>query len=404
MNATIDLRKKNTLITLKTIMESGPVTKVDVAAMTGLTLMTANTIMNNLLKKAIITDCGIADSNSGRKAALYSVNTEVYRIIGVNIGIETATIAVSDLNLKTREIIGLEINNGDSPNKVVDLVRKSILNLMERYKLKTESVLGLGITVPGPVNEISGIIHSLPNLKGWNDFPLKNILEKALRIPVFVEKDNYASVLYLKRNLGNAYKNVVSLTIKGGIGTGILLGGSLFRGENGIAGEIGHVAVDEDGPRCNCGNFGCLEVYASDFAIVKDVKKSIKNGEKSIILSKDDCDIDYLDIDRIINAAVNGDEICRNTILKAAKYIGIAVSNAMKFYDPGYFIINSRWIKEIDGVSGVIDNIVKEKCTMLQWDKINLVYHYEMDVYLKGALMLVSEHVLENTDNNKLIS
>lgn len=404
MNTTIDLRKKNTLITLKTIMESSSITKADVAAKTGLTLMTVNTIMNNLLKKNIITECGIADSNSGRKATLYVVNPATYHIIGVNIGVGLVTLAVSDLNLKTEEELALEVNNDSSPEEIIDLILKSIIKMINSCKIKNESILGMGLTVPGPVNEASGVIHSLSNLMGWDGIPLKEIFEKNLDMPVFVEKDNYASVLYLKRNLASAYKNVVSLTIKGGIGTGILLGGSLYRGENGIAGEIGHVAVDADGPRCNCGNFGCLEVYASDFAIVKDVKKSVKNGEKSDILCTDGCDVDNLDIDRIIRAASAGDELCRSTIFKAAKYIGIAVSNAIKFYDPGYFIINSRWIKEIDGVSSVIANIVKEKCTLMQRDKINLVFHYEDDVYLKGALMLVGEHMLENTVNNRLFS
>ena len=403
MNTTVDLRKKNTLITLKAILDNGSITKVDVAAKIGLTLMTVNTIMNNLLKKNIITDCGIADSNSGRKATLYALNPSFHHIIGINIGVGAVTIGISDLNLKPKEILALEVNNSNSPEETIDIILKFVLELIKNHKIKTENVLGIGITVPGPVNETSGVIHSLPNLKGWDDVTLKDIFEKNLGIPVFVEKDNYASALYLKKKLGSADKNVVSLTIKGGIGTGILLKGSLYRGENGIAGEIGHVSIDVDGPRCNCGNFGCLEVYASDFAIVKDVKKSIKNGEKSSVLSKYDYNIDNLDINRIIKAAADGDGLCLDTVFKAARYIGIAVSNALKFYDPGYFIINSRWIKEIDGVDRVITDIVKEKCTLIQRDRINLVFIYEEDAYLKGALMLVGEYVLENTVNNRLI-
>jgi predicted NBD/HSP70 family sugar kinase len=403
MNTTVDLRKKNTLITLKAIIDSGSITKVDVAAKTGLTLMTVNTIMNNLLEKDIITDCGIADSNSGRKATLYAVNPSFHNIIGIDIGVGAVTLGISDLNLKTKETLAFEVNNNNSPEETINIILKSLLELMKNHKINAGNVLGIGITVPGPVNETSGVIQSLPNLKGWDDVTLKDIFENNLGIPVFVEKDNYASALYLKRKLGSAYKNVVALTIKGGIGTGILLKGSLYRGENGIAGEMGHVSVDVDGPRCNCGNFGCLEVYASDFAIVKDVKKSIKNGEKSSVLSKHDYNIDSLDIGRIIKAAADGDELCLDTVFRAAKYIGIAVSNALKFYDPGYFVINSRWIKEIDGVSRIITDIVKEKCTLIQRDRINLIFIYEEDVYLKGAMMLVGEHVLENTVNNRLI-
>lgn len=403
MNTTVDLRKKNTLITLKTIMDNGPITKVDVAVKTGLTLMTVNTIMNNLLKKDIISGCGVADSNSGRKATLYSLNKSVHHIIGIDIGVGSVNIGISDLNLGIKDMLVLDVNNSNSPEEAINVILKSILELMKKHKITAGSVLGVGITVPGPVNEKSGVIYSFPNMKGWDDVALKEIFEKKLDIPVFVEKDSYASAIYLKRKLGSEEKNVVALTIKGGIGTGILLKGSLYRGENGIAGEIGHVSVDEDGPRCNCGNFGCLEVYASDFAIVKDAKKSIKNGVKSSVLSKHDCDIESLDICRIIAAAAEGDELCLGTVFKAARYIGMAVSNALKFYDPGYFVINSKWIKEIDGVASVITDIVKEKCTLIQRDRINLVFIHDEDVYLKGAFMLVGEHVLENTVNNRLI-
>ena len=404
MSTTIDLRKKNTLLTLKTIMEGDSITKADVANKTGLTLMTVNTIMNSLMKKAIITDCGVADSSSGRKATLYTVNPAAHNIIGVNIDVGTITFAVSDFNLRIREAIVLETNNNTSPEETIDLILKTIVGLIKNHCIKPASILGVGVTVPGPVDEISGVIHSFPNLKGWANIPLKDVLKEKLDIPVFVEKDNYASVLYLKRNLDNTYKNVVSLTIKGGIGTGILLGGRLFRGENGIAGEIGHVSVDMDGPRCNCGNFGCLEIYASDYAIIKNVKNSIEKGVKSGILCVNDDEIDHLDIDKIIEAALNGDELCRDTILKAAEYVGLAVSNAIKFYDPGYFIINSRWIKEIKEAHSIITDITKERCTLVQNDKINLAFFYEKDVYLMGALKLVREHVIANTYNNRLIS
>lgn len=402
MKTTVDLRKKNTLMTLRTIMEIGSITKVDVAEKTGLTLMTVNTIMNNLLKKNVISDCGIADSNSGRKATLYNINPMAYYIIGVNIGIDAVSLAVSDLSLNTKDVLTFEIHD-NSPKKVINLIQLSISKLIEDNMLKTECILGLGITIPGPVNDVSGIIQSLPNLKGWDNLPLREFFEEKFGIPVFIEKDTYASVLYLKRKLGISYENVVSLTIKGGIGTGILLGGSLYRGENGIAGEMGHVSVDSDGPRCNCGDFGCLEVYASDFAIVKEVTKSIKSGETSSVISRNDFNIDSLNMDMIIKAAADGDRLCLDTVFKAARYIGIAVSNALKFYDPGYFVINSRWIKEIDGVSTVIGDIVKEKCTIVQRDRINIIYIHEEDAYLKGALMLVGEHVLENTVNNRLI-
>jgi predicted NBD/HSP70 family sugar kinase len=403
MNTTSELRKKNTLIILKSIMQGGAITKVDVAAQTGMTLMTVNTIMNNLVEKNILIDRGTAVSSTGRKAILYAVNPSDHYILGINIGIGSVTLAVSNLVIEKKDIQEIKVSTKNKPLETIEIIKNSLFNLMEKHKIKAENVLGLGITVPGPVNEKSGVIHSLPNLKGWEGISLKDIFEKSFDIPVFVEKDNYASVLYLKTSLGIPYQDVVSLTIKGGIGTGILLGGNLHRGVNGIAGEIGHVAVNTDGPRCNCGNFGCLECYASDFSIIDEVKNRIQNGKECGIPYPTGIGADELDIDNVIAAAKDDDELCCSVILKAAKFLGIAVSNAIKFYDPACFIINSKWIKEIDGVSTAITEIVNEKCTLLQSKEINLVFHYEEDVYLMGALSLVVEHTLEETTDNRLI-
>lgn len=390
MKTTVGLRKNNTLLTLREIIGSGPITKVDIAQKTGLTLMTINTIVNNLLKKNIIKDFGIAESNSGRKAALYTIDPHAWYIFGVNIGVDQITFALSDFDLNTKEITSIKILPDYDPIKISDLIHGSIIDILKRNKVKTEEILGIGVTVPGLVDEKCGIVHSLPNIKGWDEIALKDILEYKLGITVFIEKDNYASILYLKKNIGNEYKNVVSLTIKGGIGTGILLDRSLYRGEHGIAGEIGHISLNPNGPKCNCGNTGCLEVYASDIAIVKKVKHDLNFGED-------------LDIDDIIEAAKNGDELCYKTILKAAGYIGIAVCNTLNFYDPGYFIINCKWIKEIEEANQIISRTINDKCTLLKRQKINVQFIYEEYAYLKGAVFLVYDYMLHNIVDNSLL-
>ena len=390
MNTTIDLRKKNTLIALRAIVEFGPITKVDIALKTDLTLMTINTIVNNLLKKNIIKDFGIAESTSGRKATLYAVDPSAYYIVGVNIGVDQITCAITDFDLNTKDITSVKIHPSYTPTKIINLIYESIIEILEKNKITTRGVLGIGVTVPGLVEELNGMVHSLPNIKGWVEIVLKDILENKLNVTVFVEKDNHASVLYLKRNISREYKNVVSLTVKGGIGTGILLNGSLYRGEHGIAGEIGHISLDANGPKCNCGNLGCLEVYSSDMAIVKEVKNNI-------LTDKD------LDIDDIIMAAKKGDEAYCKAILDAASYIAIAVCNTLYFYDPGYFLINCKWINEIPQAKQIITKTVNDKCTLLRRQKINIQFNYEEHAYLKGAVFLVFDYMLNNITHTRLL-
>ena len=400
MNTITDLRKKNTLVVLKSIMQSGVISKVDVAAQTGLTLMTVNTIINNLVEKNVLIEQGAADVSTGRKAVLYALNPSDYYLLGVNIGIGSVTMAVSNLINEKIDMREIKFSTQNKPDETIAIIKEALRGALKRHDIKTGNVLGMGVAVPGPVNEKTGVVYSLPNLKGWEGVPLKDIFEETFDMPVIVEKDTYASVLYLKTCLEIPYEDVVSLTIKGGIGTGIVLGGNLHRGNNGIAGEIGHVTVVTDGPRCNCGNLGCLECYASDLSIENEVKNRIQDGKA--------CKISYSDangplIDDIIAAAKDGDKLCLSVIQKAAKYLGIAVSNAIKFYDPACFIINSKWVKEISGASEAVTEVVKEQGILLPHQENNIVFLYEENAYLMGALSLVSEHALAEITNNRLI-
>ena len=399
MNVTADIRKQNTLKVLKTVIQTGITTKVNIAAQTGMTLMTVNTIINKLVEMNVLIECGNAESDTGRKAMLYAVNEQDFCILGINIGIGTVAFAISNLLIEKKDIKKIEFSIKSKPDEVIGVIIRTLNDIMKQNDIKLENIIGLGVTVPGPVNSETGIIHSLPNLNGWEGISLKTIFKEALGVPVFVEKDNYASVLYTKSLLEIPYDNVVSLTIRGGIGTGILLGEKIYRGNSGIAGEIGHITIDNNGPRCNCGNYGCLECYASDFSIINEVKekKGNEKGRKEIIGNEPS-------IDDIIAAAKDGDELCCCIIMKAAEYLGLAVSNAIKMFDPACFIINSKWIDEVKGTSDVITDMVNKKGSFIQHKNVLLIFHYEEDSYLMGALSLVVSHLLEKTTENRLVS
>ncbi len=404
INTSTDLRKSNILAVLRAIIDGKPATKTSVALKTGLTLMTVNTIMNTLRGSGIVTECGYTGSAGGRKAVFYTVNPAAFNIIGVNIGIGTISVALADFCGRIFEADRIAFKTDALPGSVIELIANSIRKLIGSRKIKSKSILGVGVTVPGPVYADTGIVRCLPNLDGWGGVLLKDILEENLKLPVFVEKDNYASVLYIKDELKIQNKNVVSMTVKGGIGTGLLIAGNLVRGENGIAGEIGHTTVDIKGARCNCGNIGCLEVYASDLAIVRNVNAAVHKTAYTNKTGSTEGKSCCLDIRQITDAAVKGNEVCRSVIIDAAGYIGVAVSDAIKFYDPAHFVINCRWLKEVPGASETVRRTVKERCMLIGQDNISLIFIHDDDAYLKGALMLVNGHILENTAGNRLLA
>ena len=205
----------------------------------------------------------------------------------------------------------------------------------------------------------------------------------------------------LEKTIQAEIKNAVVLILKGGIGSGILLNGNIFRGENGIAGELGHISLDMNGPKCKCGSEGCLEVFASDFSIINEVRKRIDEGHKSILNTATKADV--MDIGDIIHAAQLGDELSRQILFMSAGYVGTAISNIIKAYDPGYVVIESRWIREVEGMFDAVLDICRKKNALLQKNNTYIVMNQEEELYLKGAVMLAHDYFMESISSNKLL-
>ena len=156
--------------------------------------------------------------------------------------------------------------------------------LVEAKRSRRGTVQGVGFGVPGPVDVERGFVYFFPNIPGWKNTPLRKLLEKKLRVPVFV--DNDASAMAVGEFLfgaGRGSRNMIALTLGTGVGGGVVLGGKLFHGHAFSATEVGHITINENGPLCGCGNRGCLEVYVGNGYLVKEVKKRLDRGEKSVL-------------------------------------------------------------------------------------------------------------------------
>lgn len=402
MRTSLELKKKNVLDILKTIVQYQPTTKTDVAARTGLTIVTINTVINELMKRGILIEDGIADSIGGRPASLYRINSSKYYTVGVNIGIDEFAMQISDLSMNEICTVRAGIEQEEKFDSFLGRFKSLFFESLVKYNIPRKSILGIGVTVPGLVDKDNGMINLLPNALGWENVRLKDIFESEFGIKTIVEKDTYASVLCLKKQFHQELSNAVLLILKGGIGSGILINGNIFRGENGVAGELGHFSLEMNGPVCKCGSVGCLEVYASDFAIVNELMNRIRNGEDSAVKSQ--MDKEKIDMSAIIKAAKMNDELVREILGKASKYVGTAISNIVKAYDPSHVVIESRWMKEVEGMYDLMIRAYKEKNTLPQKSNVKIVFNEEEDLYVKGATMLVQDFFMNSIEDNKLVS
>ncbi len=220
---------------------------------------------------------------------------------------------------------------------------------------------GIGIGSPGPLDPHNGIILAAPNL-GWENVPLKDILEERLSLPVVVGNDaNAAALAEWQFGAGMGARDLVYMTISTGIGGGIVSGGRLLLGRDGMAGEIGHTSVEACGRRCKCGNVGCVEAYASGPAIAAQAVEAIRGGRVSRITSFVHDDLDGITPKVVARAARTGDTLARELLESAAFYIGVALVNVIHTLAPEIILLGGGVAESGDLPLDTIRKTVQER-------------------------------------------
>jgi glucokinase-like ROK family protein len=200
-------------------------------------------------------------------------------------------------------------------------------------------VLGMGVAVRGLVDSKSGTLTYAAHMPGWTDVPLSDELSNKLKIPVIVEKEsNTYAVAEKLFGTAKAIPNFVAIYCGDVIGAGIFIDGELYHGAHGSAGEIGHMVVTDDGPRCNCGNRGCLETIASAAAIMDKVNRKLALGEKSLLTDMV-ADLSTIGIDHIARAVKQGDPVSVEIIREVAVHLGRTVAAVINLYNPEKIIL-----------------------------------------------------------------
>ena len=232
------------------------------------------------------------------------------------------------------------------PDGVIKRIERCIREAIDGAELETSQIRAIGIGSPGPLDPETGVIIFAPNL-GWSNVPLKAKLETIFGIPTCVDNDvNVGTLGEYAFGAGQGVKNLVGIFVGTGIGGGIILDGKLFHGINKTAGEIGHMIVDANGPRCGCGNFGCLEAVASRTAITKELQKAIlKKGQKSKLLKLNGGKLDQIRSQAIAKAVKRGDKPTVKVMQRAGKYLGISVASIVHFLNPEMIVFGGGVIE-----------------------------------------------------------
>lgn len=290
------------------------------------------------------------------------VNGKAEYLVGVDLGGTKILAGVFDDSLECLATSKYSTKSDRGRDAVIDRIASCIQFAVDEADLSIKQVRGVGIGAPGGVDYESGTVIFAPNLVGWKDVPLKKELEKRLGVPVFVQNDaNVAMLGVYVAELKSKPRDVVGLFLGTGIGGGLIINGELHSGFAHTAGEIGHMVIDINGPKCGCGNRGCFEALCSRTAIVQRIVDGIKEGEKSSLSELPPEDLAGLRSNDLRKAMRRGDKFVTKVVERAAEYIGIGISNLVNILSPDTVVLGGGMIEALsDEILPIIVKSAKE--------------------------------------------
>ncbi len=262
----------------------------------------------------------------------------------------------------------------EGPQPVTSRIFSMIDRLLSQGNTDAAQLYGIAIAAAGAIDTDKGLVTSSPNLPGWLNIPLRDMIRKRYGADTCLLNDASAAALGEHRlGAGRGMTNLIYLTVSTGIGGGIIVNGELYSGTSGCAGEIGHMTIDANGPECNCGNFGCLEVLASGTAVANEAKRRIKEGEQSKLTDIVSGDPEGITAEKVAMAAQGGDRLATAVISRAATYLGVGMANLVNIFNPEMIIVGGGLSKMGELLLGPARQAVKQRAFPLCAGAVRIV-------------------------------
>jgi len=337
------VKKLNRMTVLNIIKENEPISRKQLADLTGLTPPAITGIMRELLELGFVREVGLGKSHGGRKPVKLTFNPEAGYVIGVEITRMETTIAVADLknDPTDKKTIGIDMTE---PETGLAGLMEVITHLTQSRKYRDKRFLGIGIAFPGLLHSKTGVVKRSINLgPKWSGFPVREVLERELKIPVFMEHNSIASAL-AERWFGGGTdcKDLIYINLGEGISAGIITNDHMLQGSQGYAGEIGHIVLTEGGPLCNCGNRGCLESLCGIPALVKRANAELSLVKPDDPLKKIWTEKNKVSIDDILATTSYEGGYSAELLRQVGKYVGLVVSYLINLFNPKMIFIGGK--------------------------------------------------------------
>ncbi len=322
------LRERNRMRVVDALRQRGAISRSDIARQTGLSRSTVSSLVADLQAAGLVVEREAAATprgpEGGRPPVLIALDQSAGALVGVDFGHQHLRIAVADLSFTVLAERVVDVDVDRAGRGALDLAAGLATELLDEAGVERSRVLAAGMGLPGPIDRRSGLVHSRAILPSLDGIDAAAELEERLGITVHLDNDaNVGALGEATFGAGRGVEVMAYLRLSAGIGAGLVIGGRPFRGARGVAGEIGHVLVDPQGPICRCGNRGCLETFASPPALCELLRRS--HGTVTV--------------PRLLALAEEGDVGARRVIHDAGRVVGRAVADLCNFINPDLVIV-----------------------------------------------------------------
>ena len=325
------LRERNRLRVIDSLRTNGAISRAEIARQTGLSRTTVSSLVADLQSAGLVVERAEGESSTGpqggRPGVLVSLDGSAGALVGLDFGHDHVRVAVADLSyvVVAEAVAALEVDS--EAGEALDAAARMVDELLGEAGVDRRRVLAAGVGLPAPIDREDGLVRSQPILASWVGLDPGAELSERLGLPVHLDNDaNVGALGESTLGIGRGSRVMAYLRLSAGIGAGLVINGRLFRGARGLAGEIGHVLVDPEGPICRCGNRGCLETFVAGPAICDLLRRS--HGP--------------ITTPELLARAAGGDGGCQRAIADAGRVAGRAVADLCNYFNPDLVVVGGE--------------------------------------------------------------
>ena len=385
-----DLQKENNIsVVMHALRANDRCTRTALSELTGLTQATITKIVGQLIDWGAVSEIDSIGGGVGRRAICLHLNTEKYLVAAVRINRKYINLAVYDMDGRLYDMEQLQISFLDGVQGSMERLIARLREMLGRVRLPVQSI---GVAVPGPFNYRTGRISLMSGFSGWNEIDIKGRLESAFALPVYVDQDaNCGALAELWFAESESASDMLFICADRGIGAGLILNSSLYRGAKGFAGEFGHASINVFGPRCECGNRGCLELYGSTTALESTYRQEIFDPLQPSSVPE------HISSQEIMALVRAGDPVACRAYSKTVGYLGVGVVGLINALNPSEVVFSDKLIQGGELFLEVIRATLRQYLLAETLEGMRVkVCELDGDPMLLGASVMAFDEMLRN--------